>query len=90
MDTLSKLVPLADATLEITSLIVPQANWARTGKNIVSLLSDLSRSGNSSRSGRSYERYDELGKIENKLDEMELYIRLQGTMIHSVFFSSIS
>ena len=71
MDTLSKLVPLADATLEITSLIVPQANWARTGKSIVSLLSDLSRSGNSSRSGRSYERYDELGKIENKLDEME-------------------
>ena len=42
MDTLSKLVPLADATLEITALIIPQANWARTGKNIVSLLTDLS------------------------------------------------
>ena len=56
MDTLSKLVPLADATLEITSLIVPQANWARTGKNIVSLLSDLSRSSSNLRSSRSYER----------------------------------
>ena len=42
MDALAKLVPLADATLEITSLVVPQANWARTGKNIVSLLTDLS------------------------------------------------
>ena len=42
METLSKLVPLADTALEITSLVVPQANWARTGKNIVSLLSDLS------------------------------------------------
>ena len=56
MDTLSKLVPLADATLEITSLVVPQANWARTGKNIVSLMSDLLRSSHGMRSGRSPER----------------------------------
>ena len=42
MDTLSKLVPLADVTLEITGLVIPQANWARTGRNIVSLLTDLS------------------------------------------------
>ena len=42
METLSKLVPLADTALEITSLVVPQANWARTGRNIASLLSDLS------------------------------------------------
>ena len=56
MDTLSKLVPLADATLEITSLVVPQANWARTGKNIVSLMSDLMRSSHSMRSGKSPER----------------------------------
>ena len=56
MDTLSKLVPLADATLEITSLVIPQANWARTGKNIVSLLSDLSRSSNNLGNSRNYER----------------------------------
>jgi hypothetical protein len=42
METFSKLVPLADTALEITSLVVPQAQWARTGKNIASLLSDLS------------------------------------------------
>ena len=45
METLSKLVPLADAALDLTSLAVPQASWARTAKNIVSLLMDLSYSG---------------------------------------------
>ena len=45
MESLSKLVPLADAALELTSLAVPQASWARTAKNIVSLLIDLSHSG---------------------------------------------
>ena len=45
MESLSKLVPLADAALELTSLAVPQASWARTAKNIVSLLMDLSYSG---------------------------------------------
>ena len=42
MEALSKLVPLADTALEITSLVVPQAHWAKTGRNIASLLSDLS------------------------------------------------
>ena len=66
MDTLSRLVPLADATLEITSLVVPQANWARTGKNIVSLMSDLLRSSHSIRSGRSPERYFSLSSWNSK------------------------
>ena len=55
METLSKLVPMADAALEISSLLVPQANWARTGKNIISLLSDLSRSSGDIR-GNDYQQ----------------------------------
>jgi hypothetical protein len=54
METLSKLVPMADAALETSSLVVPQANWARTGKNIISLLSDLSRSTRDTR-GNDYQ-----------------------------------
>ena len=60
METLSKLIPLADTMLEITSLVVPQVSWARNVKNIVSVLGDLS----SSSPGTSYsERYTTISSI---------------------------